>query len=109
LTPANHGHQLSHGLFGDVVTDESAQVRAPHDEAALDNGRYPYTGTTGSPAKVIADAAPYWQIAEYLGAGSCACGGDEGASFGMQVKAELDLHLIGPMSIHAHENLYAGS
>jgi Homeodomain-like domain len=40
LTPADHHHQPSRGLVEDVVTDESAQVRAPHEEAALNNGRF---------------------------------------------------------------------
>jgi hypothetical protein len=39
LTPADHDHQPSRELVEDIVADESAQVRAPREEAALDNGR----------------------------------------------------------------------
>jgi hypothetical protein len=54
LTPADHDHQPSRGLVEDVVADESAQVKAPREEAALDNGRFPYTAMTRGPAEIIA-------------------------------------------------------
>jgi hypothetical protein len=41
LTPADHHHQPSRGLVEDAVADESTQVRAPREEAALDNDRSP--------------------------------------------------------------------
>ena len=37
---ADHDHQPSPGLVKDVVADESAQVRAPREEAAQDNVRF---------------------------------------------------------------------
>ncbi len=40
MTPADHDHQPSRGLVEDVVADESAQFRAPCDEATLDNDRF---------------------------------------------------------------------
>ncbi len=42
---ADPDHQPSRGLVEDIVADQSAQVTAPHKRSALDNGRFPYTGT----------------------------------------------------------------
>jgi hypothetical protein len=41
LTPADHHHRPSCGLVEDAIANESAQVRALREEAALDDDRSP--------------------------------------------------------------------
>jgi hypothetical protein len=57
LTPANHNHRPSRGLVEDVVADESAQVKASREEAALDNDRFSTDAWPSSPPDECQDRA----------------------------------------------------